>query len=249
MNRPTLSPWPYPLWIGHRGAGKDAPENTLVAFQRGWSAGFRMFECDVKLSADGVPYLLHDATLDRTTNARGGVEALNWADLAALDAGGWHSDVYAGEPLLRLDALADWCLDHQASMNLEIKPVPGHEAATGAAVARAAQALWAQVDVQPLLSSFQVHALQAAQQAAPELPRALLLDRLWAGWADAARQLQVVGLVVQHRLIDQALVDTARRQGWRMLSYTVNEVAQAQRLLQLGLDGLITDRMQLPTQV
>ena len=63
--------WPYPRWIAHRGAGKLAPENTLAAFKLGASLGYRMFECDVKLSADGVPFLLHDATLDRTTNGHG----------------------------------------------------------------------------------------------------------------------------------------------------------------------------------
>lgn len=249
MNLPSLAHWPYPLWIGHRGAGKDAPENTLAAFQHGWSAGLRMFECDVKLSADGVPYLLHDATLDRTTNGQGPVESLSWAELSALDAGSWHSAAYVGERLLRLDALADWCCTHQALLNLEIKPVPGHEAATGAAVARAVAALWAQAEVQPLLSSFQPSALLAAQDAVPALPRALLLDRFWGGWESVARQLNGVGLVVHHPLIDEELVQTARQHGWRLLSYTVNDVAEARRLLQLGLDGLITDRMQLPAQV
>ena len=60
--------WPYPRWIAHRGAGKLAPENTLAAFRLGASHGYRMFECDVKLSADGIPFLLHDATLERTSN-------------------------------------------------------------------------------------------------------------------------------------------------------------------------------------
>ena len=63
--------WPYPLWIAHRGAGKLAPENTLAAFRQGASFGYRAFECDVKLSADGQLFLLHDATLDRTTDGRG----------------------------------------------------------------------------------------------------------------------------------------------------------------------------------
>ena len=62
-----MDAWPYPLWIAHRGAGKLAPENTLAAFRVGAAHGYRVFECDVKLSADGVPFLLHDATLERTT--------------------------------------------------------------------------------------------------------------------------------------------------------------------------------------
>lgn len=249
MKQAAFQDWPYPLWIGHRGAGKDAPENTLAAFRRGWAAGFRMFECDVKLSADGVPYLLHDATLDRTTSGHGSVEHLQWAELAPLDAGGWHSAEHAGERLLRLDELATWCLEQPALLNIEIKPVPGHEAETGAAVALAAKAFWAQAPVPPLLSSFQPHALLAAQQAVPDLPRALLLDRFWPDWEPVAQQLGCVALVCHHPLIDAALMRTARAYGWRVLSYTVNDVDEAQRLQQLGVEGLITDHMNLPSLV
>ena len=66
-----MNPWPYPRWVAHRGAGKLAPENTLAAFKLGAAHGYRMFECDAKLSADGVPFLMHDARLDRTTSGRG----------------------------------------------------------------------------------------------------------------------------------------------------------------------------------
>ena len=67
----ALPSWPYPRWIAHRGAGKLAPENTLAAFRLGAQHGYRMFECDAKLSSDGVLFLLHDATLERTTNGHG----------------------------------------------------------------------------------------------------------------------------------------------------------------------------------
>ncbi len=97
-----MKPWPYPLWIAHRGAGKLAPENTLAAFRKGAAHGYRMFECDVKLSADGVPFLMHDATLERTTSGRGTGGDRPWAELSMLDAGSWHSRRYAGEPLANL---------------------------------------------------------------------------------------------------------------------------------------------------
>ena len=70
MTKPLNGQWPYPRWIAHRGAGKLAPENTLAAFRVGAALGWRMFECDVKLSLDGVPFLLHDDTLTRTSNAQ-----------------------------------------------------------------------------------------------------------------------------------------------------------------------------------
>ena len=101
-----MDAWPYPLWIAHRGAGKLAPENTLAAFRVGAAHGYRAFECDVKLSADGVPFLLHDATLERTTAGRGTAGERAWSELSRLDAGGWHSRAFAGEPLPSLEAIA-----------------------------------------------------------------------------------------------------------------------------------------------
>src|SRR5205085_12030526 len=86
--------WPYPRYAAHRGAGKLAPENTLAAMRVGYAHGYRMVEFDVKLSADGVPSLLHDDTLDRTPSGRGPAGALTWSHLANLDAGSWHSKAF-----------------------------------------------------------------------------------------------------------------------------------------------------------
>ena len=175
---PTSPQWPYPRWIAHRGAGKLAPENTLAAFKHGASHGYRMFECDVKLSADGVPFLLHDATLERTTSGKGIAGERAWGELSKLDAGSWHSAAFANEALPTLDMIARYCIAGGYFLNIEIKPTPGHEAATGSAVADAAARLWPPSTVPPLLTSFAPDALEAAQAAQPELPRGLLLDRL-----------------------------------------------------------------------
>ena len=124
MSAPSspLAPWPYPRWIAHRGAGKLAPENTLAAFRLGAQYGYRMFECDAKLSSDGVPFLMHDATLERTTNGHGTGGDLPWAQLAQLDAGAWHSRSHAGEPLPTLENLARYCIANGFFLNIEIKP-------------------------------------------------------------------------------------------------------------------------------
>ena len=106
-----MTPFPWPLWIAHRGAGKLAPENTLAAFRLGAGFGFRAFECDVKLSRDGEAFLLHDDTLDRTTSGHGSPAGVDWAELARLDAGGWHSAAFAGEPIPRLATIARFCID------------------------------------------------------------------------------------------------------------------------------------------
>ncbi|MBD3893092.1 glycerophosphodiester phosphodiesterase [Hydrogenophaga sp.] len=240
---PVRPDWPYPRWLAHRGAGLLAPENTLAAFRLGAQHGYRMFECDAKLSADGVVFLLHDDTLERSSNGTGLGGALTWAELSQLDAGAWHSRLFAGEPLATLAALARFCLANACRLNIEIKPTPGLEAQTGRAVAREAAQMWAQAGTPPLLTSFSTEALLAAQQTAPQLPRGLLLQELWAGWLPAAQQLGCTAVVCQHRLWDAALQAQVRAAGLRSLSYTVNDASTAERLLALGLDGIITDRI------
>lgn len=245
--------WPYPRWIAHRGAGKLAPENTLSAFRLGAAHGFRMAECDVKLAADGTPFLMHDATLDRTTNAvaqfgpaasrTGGDHP--WGELAKLDAGSWHSRAYAGEPLPTLEGVARFCLANRLMLDIEIKPTPGTEHFTGVAVARHAARLWNDAPVPPLLTSFQPDALLGARESAPHLPRGLLLDTMHPGWLEGARQLGCVAVVFNHVLWNEETVGAARHAGLRCLAYTVNDESIAGRLLSLGLDGIVTDRVDL----
>ncbi len=245
--------WPYPRWVAHRGAGKLAPENTLAAFRLGASLGYRMFECDVKLSADDLPFLLHDATLTRTTNARArlGTAASavggdhNWSSLALLDAGSWHSSAYADEPLPSFEAVARYCLEHHFFLNIEIKPTPGLEYKTGEVVARHAARLWQGAGFPPLLTSFDPPALAAARDTQPHLPRGLLLDSLGPDWLDAALALGCVAVVCDHVLWDKTSVALAKSACLRTLSYTVNDEAQAQRLIGLGTDAIITDRVDL----
>lgn len=240
-----MNSWPYPRWVAHRGAGKLAPENTLAAFRLGASHGYRMFECDAKLSADGVVFLMHDAALDRTTSGHGTGGAQPWSALAQLDAGSWHSRAHAGEPLPTLENLARYCLANGHLLNIEIKPTPGVERETGEVVAREAARLWQGAAVPPLLTSFQVESLKGAQAVQPELPRGLLLDTLWNGWLEAAQQLGCVAIVCNHALWDAAVVAQVHGAGMRALSYTVNDEWAAQRLIGLGTDGIITDRVDL----
>ena len=239
-----MTPWPYPRWIAHRGAGMLAPENTLAAFRLGAQYGWRMFECDAKLSADGVVFLMHDATLDRTTNGRGIGGERSWAELSQLDAGSWRARAWAGEPLPTLENLARWCLANGHYLNIEIKPTPGTEQKTGEEVARLAARLW-QGQVPPLLTSFRPESLQGAMHVAPDLPRGLLLDTLWKGWLETALSLGCQALVCNHALWDTSTVTQAKSAGFKCLSYTVNDEWAAQRLLDLGTDGIITDRVDL----
>ncbi|MCW7537342.1 glycerophosphodiester phosphodiesterase [Aquabacterium sp. A7-Y] len=247
MNDSRFSPhpWPYPFWVAHRGAGRLAPENTLAAFRHGAGFGYRMFECDVKLSADGRLFLLHDTTLERTTDGRGVAGQLPWQQLQSLDAGGWHSRAYAGEPLPSLEAIARYVLRNGYCLNLEIKPTPGEETATGEAVARCCARLWRESRTPPaappLLTSFRPEALQAALDAEPQLPRGLLLDHWREGWLAEARLLRCAAVVTDYAMLDADAIAQIHAEGMRVLSYTVNDPCEAQRLLDAGIDGLITD--------
>lgn len=236
-----MTDWPYPFWIAHRGAGKLAPENTLAAFRVGASHGYRAFECDVKLSADGVPFLLHDATLQRTTRERGVAGDRAWTDLSRIDAGSWHSRAFAGETIPSFDSIASYCLQNGFALNVEIKPTPGAETETGRVVANETARLWADVPLKPLLSSFSPDALGAAQSAQPSLPRALLLDQLSAGWFEEAQFLGCAAIVANYGALDAAIIARMHSAGMRALTYTVNDSATAKWLIDRGIDGIITD--------
>ena len=245
--------WPYPRWIAHRGAGKLAPENTLDAFELGAQHGYQMFECDVKLSLDEVPFLLHDDTLERTTNATSAwttgqnllAGAYHWSELSTLDAGAWHSAAYQGARIPTLEQIAAFCIKKQTYVNLEIKPTTGTEVKTGEVVARHAAKLWQHAAIPPLLSSFKVDSLKGAAKVAPQLPRALLLHTLWEGWLATALELQCVAIVFHHSLITTEVAALVKENNLRFLSYTVNEADTADRLMALGIDGIITDRVDL----
>jgi glycerophosphoryl diester phosphodiesterase len=245
----SLNPWPYPRWAAHRGAGKLAPENTLSAFRLGAQYGYRFFECDAKLSRDGVLFLMHDDTLERTTNGHGLGGAQPWGALAQLDAGGWHSRAWAGEPLPTLENVARWCLTNHLHLNVEIKPTPGQEAETGRACGELMRRIWPRDAVPPLLTSFAPDALEGARQAAAHIPRGLLADTLTDATGDAevrtALGLDCSVMVLNHALWTAALVARAHGAGLRCSSYTVNDEWAAQRLIALGTDGIITDRVDL----
>lgn len=241
----TISPasWPYPRLIAHRCGGLLAPENTLAAMQTGAGHGYKMFEYDVKLSKDNVLFLLHDDDVDRTTNGKGPAAAMTYAELAALDAGSWHSAQFAGQRLPTLEQVAQFTLSRGIASNIEIKPSPGREAETGTAVALAAQALWQGAGVPPLLSSFSEAALAAAHVAAPLVPRALLVDEIPADWRDRMVQHDCVALNVDHQLVTPELVQQVHEAGFKLAAWTVNDPDRARLLTQWGVDGIFTDAL------
>jgi len=234
--------WPYPPIVAHRGGGKLAPENTLAAIELGVKLGHKMIEFDAKLSQDGEIFLLHDDTLDRTSNGWGVAGKLDWQQLVQLDAGSWFGKQFDGERLPLLSQVAECCRQHQLMANIEIKPTTGLDVETGKVVALAARDLW-QGQVAPLLSSFSYAALEAAQQVVPELPRGLLLDEWDDNWQAMTQALACVSIHLNHELLDEARTTMLKQAGLRILVYTVNQPERAHQLLQWGVDAICTDRI------
>jgi glycerophosphoryl diester phosphodiesterase len=127
------------------------------------------------------------------------------------------------------------------ALNVEIKPTPGWEHATGHAVGEACARLWFEDHSSLLFSSFRPEALQGARETAPGIARALLVDTPWPGWFEIAQSLACVAVVTNYNLMDAALIAKLHSAGLRALCYTVNDPAEALRLVHLGIDGLITD--------
>jgi glycerophosphoryl diester phosphodiesterase len=250
-------PWPYPRCVAHRGGGTLAPENTLAAIRVGAEYGYRAVEFDAMLAGDDVPVLMHDETLERTTSGRGPVAALSSAQLARLDAGGWHDARYRGEPVPSLQDAIRLCRSRGLWMNIEIKPAAGAEQRTGAAVARVAAQLFADrlsgtaaapggTDPQlPLLSSFSPVALAAARAAAPGLARGLLVDRVPRHWRRQVAELGCVSLHTNHRHLTRGLARAIRDAGVWLFCYTVNEPGRVETLFRWGVDAVCTDRIDL----
>ena len=171
---------------------------------------------------------------------------LPWQALRQLDAGAWHSSAYAGERLPLLSELAAFCIQHGHALNIEIKPTPGLERRTGECVAALAATLWQDQTVPPLLTSFQIESLQAAQATAPQLPRGLLID----AWRDdvfgITQTLGCVALVCNFKLWTAERVQLAHQHGLKALSYTVNQPQDMAHMLALATDGIITDEIKKP---
>lgn len=235
--------WPFPRIIAHRGGGTIAPENTLVALRVAASMGFGGVEFDVKLARFGVPVLMHDDTLDRTTDATGPVVERDAAELRSLDAGNWFGNEFAGEHVPAFDAAATLCRNLGLWANVEIKPDRDNPDETGRIVAGLAARYWKDASPAPLLSSFSEAALAAARKEAPELPRALLVEEVPADWRARVEALGCRALHCQHEAVTRSLVEELHEAGLGVLAYTVNEPGRAYQLFEMGVDAVVTDEL------
>jgi glycerophosphoryl diester phosphodiesterase len=224
-----------PLVIAHRGASGTCPENTLAAFRRAEALGADMIELDVQLARDGNVVVIHDWTLDRTTDGSGPVAARSLAELRALDAGGWFASAFSGE---RVPTLAEVLAEVRLAINVELKPLgdDGLEA-SALAVVEMAGAL-----ERVVFSSFEMTALERLRARS----RAATVAVLWEtdSMEEAIRHMERVDARALHLRKDgatPAALDAAARRAIPVRVWTVNEPADFARLATARVDGIFTD--------
>lgn len=230
-----------PPVIGHRGAARHAPENTLAGLATARRLGVDWVEFDVMLTADGHPVLLHDESLARTTGLPQRLADTALQDLEQLDAGAWFGPAFAGERIPTLEqafaALARWNL----GANIEIKPSAGLARETARVTLETVKRAWPASLPAPLISSFEVEALVVARDLAPDLPRGYLVEDLPDDWLATARRLDCASVHPWHEPLTRAQLAALKAAGYRVAVYTVNEAARARTLRAWGADSLITD--------
>lgn len=220
-----------PLIIGHRGASADAPENTLAAFALALEQNADGIEFDVQLSRDGVPVIMHDDTVDRTTNGAGRVSDLTLAELRQLTIAGDQS-------IPTLDELFEM-FGRRTLYNIELKGLKINDGGLSAAVANAIENH--QVAECALISSFSPFFVRAARRHLPRsVPVAHLRERpstrIFHRFVHAEADHPL------HTLVNEELMEWARRRGVRVNAWTVDDPIEAQRLIRLGVHGIITNR-------
>jgi len=245
-----------PLVIAHRGFSTAAPENTLPAFELALAAGADLVELDVHRSADGVWVVIHDATLDRTTDAvsrrgrrRLAVRDVSWEELCALDAGSWFQPRYAGT---RVPSLTEAVRLIRTGGCI---PLIERKAGEPADLVRLLREL--NVAREVVVQSFDWHFLRLVHEEAPEITLAALGppsrlpdgsrgDQTDPSLDDArARRAEPTGarvLVWDHYHIHAAGVRAAQKRGFKVWVYTVNADPDYERVLVAGVNGLITDQ-------
>jgi len=227
--------------IGHRGASAYAPENTFAAFNKALALGCNFVEFDVMLSADGEPFVFHDDNLKRTTNGKGEMGQAEAAYLNTLDAGKWFSRHFRDEKIPHFSDVLKWLAFADINANIEIKPYPGTAEQTTITVLAHLNRYWPQGKPLPLISSFELSALNLCRSIAPEMPIGLLLDSWDEQWLTKARELQCYSVHVNRRALKATRVKEIKSHGYQLFVYTVNRKSQAKKLLEWGADAVFSD--------
>lgn len=234
------SPGDSALIAGHRGDRSAAPENTLPALQSALDGSMVYVETDIRLSADGVPVLIHDARVDRTTNGSGKVSELTLAQLQQLDAGSWFTKSYTGLRIPTLESFLVILAESNKKAMLELKGDWTEEslALVGSLIDQH------DLSHRVVLASFSVETLAALQLAVPDLPRLVIIRDLPEDPNTLIREFDAIGVVTSPPAVEQdpTVVDRIHKAGFGILLYTLNQKQSWASALSLGVDGIITDK-------
>ncbi|HYD29527.1 MAG TPA: glycerophosphoryl diester phosphodiesterase [Azospirillaceae bacterium] len=229
-----------PPVIGHRGAAAHAPENTLAGLRAAAAQGVRWVEVDVMLSRDRVPVLVHDDTVDRTTDGTGAIADLTFDALRRLDAGSWFAPTFTGERIPSLVEAVELATRLGLGLNLEIKPSPGRDAETAEVALATLRKVWPQ-GAPLLISSFELPCLEVAMRVAPDWPRGYLLWDPPDDWATQADRIAAATLAVEQARQTPDTIAAHIATGRPVLAYTVNDPARARDLFAWGIAAVFTD--------
>lgn len=231
-----------PIILAHRGASAHAPENTLAAFELAREQGADGIELDVKLSADGVPVVFHDPILDRATNGSGALADFSLADLQRLDAGDGQ----------RIPTLAQVFerVGRELFINVELTNYATPKDNLVETVAELVKEYQLQSSI--LFSSFLPKNLKRAAELLPDVPRGLLalprpIGFLVRTFGFPSPRYQAIH--PHHSNTSQRVIDQAHKRGQRVHVWTVDERKLMRKLMQWGVDGIITDDPQLALKV
>jgi glycerophosphoryl diester phosphodiesterase len=229
------------LVIAHRGASAAAPANTIAAFEKAVALGADGIEFDVHLSAEGVPVIIHDYTVDTTTDGSGLVSEMTLAQLKQLDAGTHFDPAFAGERIPTLEEVLR-AFGGRLLLNIELKTTSKRDNGLERAVIALVEEHGLASRV--LFSSFNPLSLRRAKKIAPHIPVGLLyspdlelyLRRAWLAFLfpHEARH-------PEHTMVDARYMAWARRRGYRVNAWTVDDPDEMRRLIDLGVDGIITN--------
>lgn len=232
---------PLARLVAHRGASGDAPENTLAAIRLAAAQGATAVEIDATTSADDVAFVHHDTRLDRCTSGTGALHEHEACALDAVFAGVLHAG-HEDEPLPRLTDAIGLCRALDLTLNIEIKPPPGREAATAAGVCATVAAAIERGDAARIVfSSFSTVALAEARARLPDVPRALLVGSIPEGWREALDAQGCANLHCSATGFDAERAAALVAAGHGLYCYTVNDADVARRLLGGGAHGVFTD--------
>lgn len=236
---------PLPIIYAHRGDSVHAPENTLAAFKSAIKCGASAVEFDVKLSADDQVIIIHDQTVNRTTNGSGNIRNLSLSEIKKIDAGGYFSEQFRGEKIPTLEE-AFQEVGEQLFMNIELTNyvTPGDNL-----VEKVAGLIRKyNMEKRVVFSSFYPINLKKAFSYFPDIPRSLLTWAGWLGWWGRKlgyRRSLYQGVNPAFEDVNSQMIDRAHHLGRRIQPYTVDDPVEIIKLVKLGVDGIFTNDPEL----